>query len=83
MRRMITKIIKVGNSKGIRLSKEILADIPQASGFIVKKSGKDIILTPIEFSRKNWETQMLSDSKRAPETTGFVENQFDAEEWEW
>lgn len=80
---MITKIIKVGNSKGTRLSKEILADIPQASGFIVKKSGKDIILTPIESFRKNWERQVLSDSKRTPETTGFVENQFDAEEWKW
>lgn len=79
---MITKIIK-GNLKGIILSKEILADIPHASGFIVKKSGKDIILTPIESSRKNWETQVLSYSKRTPETTGFVENQFDAEEWEW
>lgn len=80
---MVTKIIRIGNSRGIRLSKSVLADLPHISGFRVRKSGNEIILTPIETSREKWEAQITAVSKDIEETPDYTHNKFDSEEWEW
>jgi len=80
---MIAKIIKIGNSRGIRLSREMLADISNTHSFAVKKSGKNIILTPIESTLETWEKQVAATSPSSQEKTDFVENKFDIDEWEW
>jgi antitoxin MazE len=53
---METTIIKIGNSKGLRLSKSILEkyNINEKVEIILEKGR--IILKPIEKSRKDWET---------------------------
>ncbi|MEI8049252.1 MAG: AbrB/MazE/SpoVT family DNA-binding domain-containing protein [Bacteroidota bacterium] len=53
---METSIIKIGNSKGLRLSKSILEkyNINDRVEIILEKGR--IILKPIENPRKNWET---------------------------
>ncbi len=52
---METSIIKIGNSKGLRLSKTILEkyQIKDKVELILEK--EQIILRPIESPRKNWE----------------------------
>lgn len=52
---METAIIKIGNSKGLRLSKTILDkyNIKDKVEIILEKG--QIILKPIETPRKNWE----------------------------
>lgn len=52
---METSIIKIGNSKGLRLSKTILEKyhIKDKVELILEK--EQIILRPIESPRKNWE----------------------------
>lgn len=52
---METSIIKIGNSKGLRLSKSILEkyNINERVEIILEKGR--IILKPIENPRKNWE----------------------------
>jgi antitoxin MazE len=53
---METSIIKIGNSKGLRLSKSILEkyNINDKVELILEKGR--IIIKPIENPRKNWET---------------------------
>jgi antitoxin MazE len=53
---METSIIKIGNSKGLRLSKSILEkyNINERVEIILEKGR--IIIKPIESPRKNWET---------------------------
>ena len=53
---METAIIKIGNSRGLRLSKSILDkyNIKERVEIILEKGR--IILKPIEKPRKNWET---------------------------
>jgi antitoxin MazE len=53
---MEASIIKIGNSKGLRLSKSILEkyNISERVEIILEKGR--IILKPIENPRKNWET---------------------------
>lgn len=54
---METSIIKIGNSKGLRLSKTILEKykIKDKVEIILEKS--EIILRPITSPRKNWENE--------------------------
>ena len=54
---METSIIKIGNSKGLRLSKTILEkyNIKEKVELILEKD--QIILRPIERPRKNWENE--------------------------
>ena len=54
---METSIIKIGNSKGLRLSKTILEkyNIKEKVELILEKG--QIILKPIEKPRKNWEIE--------------------------
>ncbi len=53
---MEISIIKIGNSKGLRLSKDILSryNIRDKIEVILEKG--QIILRPIDQPRKNWET---------------------------
>jgi antitoxin MazE len=53
---METAIIKIGNSKGLRLSKTILEkyNIKDKVELILEKG--QIVLKPIETPRKNWES---------------------------
>ena len=53
---METNIIKIGNSKGLRLSKSILEqyNIYEKVEVIIEKGR--IIIKPIEKPRKNWES---------------------------
>lgn len=54
---METPIVKIGNSKGLRLSKTIIEkyNIKDKVELIFEKG--HIILKPIESPRKNWEKQ--------------------------
>jgi antitoxin MazE len=54
---METSIIKIGNSKGLRLSKTILEkyNIKEKVELILEKG--QIILRPIEKPRRNWEIE--------------------------
>jgi antitoxin MazE len=54
---METSIVKIGNSKGLRLSKTILEkyNIKDKVEVILEKD--QIILKPIDVPRKNWEKE--------------------------
>ena len=60
---METSIIKIGNSKGLRLSKAILEkyNIKDKVELILEKG--QIILKPIALPRKNWENEFRKMSK--------------------
>ena len=61
---METPIVKIGNSKGLRLSKTIIEkyNIKDKVELIFEKG--HIILKPIETPRKNWEKQFKKMAER-------------------
>ena len=65
---METSIIKIGNSKGLRLSKTILEkyNIKDKVELIVEKG--QIILKPITLPRKNWEKEFKKMSENGDDT---------------
>ena len=54
---METPIIKIGNSKGLRLSKTILAKYQIKDKVELILEEDQIVLRPIESPRKDWEDQ--------------------------
>lgn len=76
---MSVQIIKIGNSRGIRIPKEYLQGYEESTKFDLKKVGNSLILTPKD-SREMWVEQMKN---AQPEEVPFFENDFDKEEWVW
>ena len=85
---MILDIVKIGNSKGVRLPKALLEGI-KADKVSAEREGDAIILRPSN-PREGWEEQIkkvLSEekSKSDDNISDFeaITNIFDEEEWEW
>jgi antitoxin MazE len=80
---METAIIKIGNSKGLRLSKTILDkyNIKDKVEIILEKGR--IIIMPIERPRQNWETAFEIMSKEGDDQMlmNDVFNDENLEEW--
>jgi antitoxin MazE len=80
---MITSIIKIGNSKALRLSKTILEkyNINDEVELILEKGR--IILKPIDSPRKNWE-QEFKEMRKNKDNQLLMEDVFtdeNIEEW--
>ena len=78
---MEASIIKIGNSKGLRLSKTILEKyhIKDKVELILEKG--QIILKPISSPRKNWGKQFKQMHDNHDEEL-LIEEVFEDEEWE-
>lgn len=77
---METKLIRIGNSKGVRIPNQLLLGFDENTEFDIKKEGDRLILSPSKKSREHWVDQM---KKELPETEEFILNEFDENEWEW
>jgi len=85
---MILDIVKIGNSKGVRLPKSLLDGIT-SSKVVAERKGDLIILKPSN-PRDGWEKQIKkvlaeAEHKDIGSLTEFEEitNEFDEEEWTW
>lgn len=85
---MKTKIIKIGNSKGIMLSKHLLAQYNFENEVEVVNKQEGILLKPLKGkAREGWAEQFerAINSGQQPENEmleGFS-NDFDKNEWNW
>lgn len=80
---METAIIKIGNSKGLRLSKTILEkyNIKDKVELILEMG--QIVIKPIEIPRKNWESAFKKMKEEGDDEFLFQEvfNDENFEEW--
>jgi antitoxin MazE len=78
---METAIIKIGNSKGLRLSKSILEkyNIQDKVEIILEKTG--IILKPIEVPRKDWD-KAFKEMHKAGDDDLMIDDVFEDESFE-
>ncbi len=84
---MLTKIVAIGNSRGIRIPKSMLEDCGFGEEADLQTKNGALILRPVSTPRAGWAeafTGMAAAKddflvhEAAPTTT-----QFDTEEWEW
>ncbi len=81
---MVLSIVRIGNSKGIRLPKALLEQCNITEKVEAKVSGEEITLKPLKKTRENWEKQMKLMHERNEDTlliSDSIDPDFD--EWEW
>lgn len=85
---MKTKVIKIGNSRGIRIPKSLIHESGLKNEVEIEVSDGQIIIKPISANRESWDTafkkmtnykdDILLDSESISSKT-----KWDQEEWEW
>lgn len=84
---MKAQIIKIGNSKGIRIPKSVIEECDLKKEVNLKVKGKKIVISSSEQARNGWESEFekLTSGGRHNDEIIFegVENDFDNEEWNW
>lgn len=85
---MILDIVKIGNSKGVRLPKALLEGIT-SNKVAAERKGDSIILKPCN-PREGWVEQikkvLAEEENRTDDDLSMLENitnEFDDEEWAW
>lgn len=85
---MILDIVKIGNSKGVRLPKALLDGI-NSNKVVAERKGDSIILRPCN-PREGWVEQIKKVQAEGGNKTDNdlsllenIENEFDDEEWTW
>ena len=85
---MKTKIVKVGNSRGIRIPKSLIDESGLKGDVELEVSDDKIIIKPISKHRASWDAafqKMAKNSDDALLDSDIILNQtrWDEEEWEW
>jgi antitoxin MazE len=85
---MKTKIVKIGNSRGVRLPKSFIEESGLKNEVELEVENGKIIIKPISKNRESWDSafrkitqngdDVLLDSDALPNQT-----KWDEEEWEW
>ncbi|MBS1659292.1 MAG: AbrB/MazE/SpoVT family DNA-binding domain-containing protein [Bacteroidetes bacterium] len=82
---MNSRLIKIGNSKGVLLPKSFIEHANLQSEVRIDLTEEGVLIKPIRSSkRKKWEAKFRKETRRKPalELGGFG-NDFDKNEWEW
>ncbi|MCF0070054.1 AbrB/MazE/SpoVT family DNA-binding domain-containing protein [Dyadobacter sp. CY261] len=82
---MLTKIRRIGNSRGILLSKTMLDQVDIDEYVDVEVKGNAIVIIPASNNpREGWADRFRSeDSNTDEDLLGDLANAFDDSEWEW
>ena len=81
---MITKLVPIGTSKGIRLSKAILQQCGMRDTIELEVKGHEIILKPYKHTpREGWVFEGSKVLSAEEKSLLAVKNDFDNNEWEW
>ena len=81
-----TKIIRIGNSQGIRIPKALLEQMKARDQVSLRVEDGELIVGPVDNPRQGWEKAFArmaaagEDRLLIPDNIG---NDWDEEEWEW
>jgi len=82
-----TSIIKIGNSKGIRIPKPLLDQAALGEDVELEAGDGQIVLRSSRHTRHDWDEQFAKMAERKDDGLLDVEmpslTKWDAEEWEW
>ncbi|MFN8576329.1 MAG: AbrB/MazE/SpoVT family DNA-binding domain-containing protein [Candidatus Sericytochromatia bacterium] len=80
---MLTKLIKVGNSKGIRIPSSILKECQITDQLEMEVKNNTIIIKPLNKARQGWEEafRLMSERKEDKLLIDNIDEEMD--NWEW
>ncbi len=81
-----TKIIKIGNSQGIRIPKSLLEQLDFSGEVEIDIQDNQLVLRPISPARKNWDAAFAKMAERGDDRlpdNALPATEWDETEWEW
>lgn len=82
---MRAEIVRIGNSRGIRIPKPVIEECGFGDKVEIKVENRRLIISPESGPREGWEQMFSSagDSKEDETLFESVSNEFDHQEWTW
>jgi len=84
---MKTNIIRIGNSKGIRLPKPILKQCGLDDGVEIEVEGNRLVIRPVRRPRSGWDKAFAEMAQRKDDTLldrdARSATEWDKTEWRW
>ena len=85
---MITKVVKIGNSRGIRIPKSLIDESGLKSKVDLEVIDGQIIIKSISQNRESWDSTFKKMAKNKDDilldsVTLAQQSTWDKEEWEW
>ena len=81
---MKASIIRIGNSRGLRLPKPIIEQCGFDNEVEIEVRNNEIIIRPVKRPRHNWEQAFKSMAERGDDMLiESPDTAWDEEEWEW
>jgi antitoxin MazE len=85
---MKIKVVKIGNSKGIRIPKSIIQKSGLKNEAELKVIDEQIIIKPIKANRESWNAAFKKMAKNKDDVlmdkkVSFSQSTWDNKEWEW
>ena len=82
---MITQLIKVGNSRGVRIPKPLIQETGLTDDVTIRVEGGSIIISPVRAVRSGW--QEAFNKMHANNDDVLIDknirSNWDDKEWEW
>ena len=84
---MRTRIVRIGNSRGIRIPKPLLEEIGLEGEVEVRVEGNTLVVRPIRPTRAGWTETFGAMAERGEDElldrVAEPTSSFDAQEWQW
>ncbi|MCC5789139.1 MAG: AbrB/MazE/SpoVT family DNA-binding domain-containing protein [Opitutales bacterium] len=84
---MKTSLIRIGNSRGIRLPKPLIEQCGFGDEVDLEVKGQQLVIRPLECTRSGWEEAFAEMAKhgddKLSDREGMSTSTWDEEEWEW
>lgn len=83
---LTTRIIRIGNSQGIRIPKPLLQQLGLADEVVLEVQEHQLIIRPVQQSRQHWEAHfqqmaLAGDDQLVDNAPTLTE--WDQQEWSW
>lgn len=81
---MIMKIVKIGNSKGIRIPNHVLNELQIKDNIelIVNDKKDELVLRPVKKTRSDW-GESFKKMKQTGHDKLIIDDSLDLKNWEW
>jgi len=83
---MKTRVIKIGNSQGLRIPKPILEQTGIIDSVEIKVKKNQLIIQPIKDAREGWDAAFKTMSEQGDDELlidDSITNAWDDDEWQW
>ena len=83
---MRARVIKIGNSQGLRIPKPILEQTGIMDDVEIEVEKNKIIIRPVKNVREGWDAAFKKMSQRGDDAlliNETISNSWDEEEWQW